>query len=36
MFFYCSSLPTLDLSGFNTENVTDMGAMFKYCLEMER
>lgn len=36
MFFYCSSLPTLDLSGFNTENVTDMGAMFKYCLEMEK
>ncbi len=36
MFFYCSSLPSIDLSGFNTENVTDMGAMFKYCLEMEK
>lgn len=31
MFFGCSSLTSLDLSGFNTENVTDMSNMFCAC-----
>ena len=31
MFYYCSSLTSLDLSSFNTENVTNMGSMFCYC-----
>ena len=31
MFFYCSSLTTLDVSGWDTGNVTDMGAMFYGC-----
>ena len=31
MFYGCSSLTSLDLSGFNTENVTDMGLMFVGC-----
>ena len=31
MFYYCSSLTTLDLSSFNTSNVTNMSSMFNYC-----
>ena len=31
MFSYCSSLTSLDLSGFNTDNVTNMAAMFSNC-----
>ena len=31
MFYDCSSLTSLDLSGFNTANVTDMNSMFYYC-----
>jgi len=31
MFSGCSSLTSLDLSSFNTENVTNMGAMFYNC-----
>jgi len=31
MFTGCSSLTSLDLSGFNTENVEEMGAMFYGC-----
>ena len=31
MFEYCSSLTSLDLSGFNTTNVTDMSCMFGNC-----
>ena len=31
MFSGCSSLTSLDLSGFKTDNVTDMGAMFYGC-----
>ena len=31
MFSYCSGLPSLDLSHFNTQNVTDMGGMFYKC-----
>ena len=30
MFFGCSSLQTLDVSGFDTSNVTDMSWMFIY------
>jgi surface protein len=31
MFWYCSSLTSLDLSGFNTQNVTSMREMFAGC-----
>ena len=31
MFDGCSSLTSLDLSGFKTDNVTSMGSMFKGC-----
>ena len=31
MFYYCSSLTSLDLSNFNTNNVTDMRSMFYNC-----
>ena len=31
MFFGCSSLTSLDLTNFNTANVTDMDAMFDLC-----
>ena len=31
MFSYCSSLTSLDLSNFNTNNVTNMGSMFYNC-----
>ena len=31
MFYRCSSLTNIDLSNFNTNNVTDMGCMFYKC-----
>ena len=31
MFYNCKSLTNLDLSNFNTQNVTDMSGMFYYC-----
>ena len=31
MFVYCESLTNLDLSNFNTENVTNMKSMFILC-----
>ena len=31
MFCNCSKLETLDVSSFNTENVTTMGGMFSHC-----
>ena len=31
MFSRCSSLTNIDLSNFNTNNVTDMSCMFQYC-----
>ena len=31
MFKYCSSLTNIDLSSFNTQNVTDMNGMFSNC-----
>ena len=34
MFLRCSSLTSLDLSGFNTVNVTDMTGMFALCFSM--
>ena len=35
MFFDCSSLTYLNLSNFNTENVTDMSWMFFKCISLE-
>ena len=34
MFYNCSSLTSLDLSGFKTDNVTDMGYMFSGCYDL--
>jgi surface protein len=34
MFSGCSSLTTVDLSGFNTSSVTNMGNMFKDCTSL--
>ena len=31
MFYNCSSLTSLNLSNFNTNNVTNMKDMFSYC-----
>lgn len=31
MFYFCSNLQMLDLSAFNTSNVTTMEHMFSYC-----
>ena len=31
MFYYCSSLTSLNLSNFNTNNVNDMNHMFSGC-----
>ena len=31
MFYYCSALTTLDISNWDTSNVTDMYAMFAGC-----
>jgi surface protein len=31
MFYNCSSLTSLDVSSFDTHNVTDMGTMFGKC-----
>ena len=31
MFYYCSSLTSLNLSNFNTNNVTNMSYMFYNC-----
>jgi surface protein len=36
MFSSCESLKTIDLSGFNTENVENMKGMFYYCLNLEK
>ena len=33
MFYECSSLKELNLSNFNTNNVTDMSGMFRGCLD---
>ena len=34
MFFYCTGLTTLDVSNFNTINVTDMNMMFGNCKKL--
>ena len=34
MFYGCSSLMSLDLSGFKTDNVTDMSSMFYRCYSL--
>ena len=35
MFYECSSLESIDLSSFNTNNVTDMYSMFFGCTSLE-
>lgn len=35
MFYGCNMLTTLDLTGFNTANVSSMQAMFKNCIKLE-
>ena len=35
MFSYCSKLTTLDLSNFNTSNVTSMSSMFQHCSSLK-
>ena len=35
MFCGCSSLATLDLSNFDTRNVTDMTSIFQYGLNLK-
>ena len=34
MFYYCSSLTSLNLSNFNTNNVTNMSRMFSSCSKL--
>ena len=34
MFYSCENLTTLDVSGFNTSNVTDMHYMFCFCKKL--
>ena len=36
MFFYCSSLTNLDLSNFNTQNVTNISEMFYFCNSLKK
>ena len=36
MFCDCNSLTDLDLSNFNTQNVTDMNEMFSYCNSLKK
>ena len=35
VFYQCNSLETLDLSSFDTTNVTSMGEMFSYCYSLK-
>ena len=35
MFYYCMSLKSIDLSSFNTNNVTDMRDMFSFCYSLK-
>ena len=35
MFYGCSSLNELNLSNFNTDNVTDMESMFSLCSSLK-
>ena len=34
MFYNCTVLASLDLSNFNTSNVTDMSSMFAFCYNL--
>lgn len=34
MFRFCENLTSIDLSGWNTSNVTDMSAMFNLCTSL--
>ena len=36
MFYECSSLTNIDLSNFNTNNVTDMEGMFFGCKKLNK
>ena len=36
MFSGCSSLTNINLSNFNTQNVTDMGWMFNGCSSLKK
>ena len=36
MFYKCSSLTNIDLSNFNTQNVTNMEDMFYGCSSLKR
>ena len=36
MFSGCNSLTNLDLSNFNTQNVTNMSAMFSGCKSLKK
>lgn len=35
LFYGCTSLTSLDLSGFDTSNVATMGNMFKWCVSLK-
>ena len=34
MFAYCQKLTSINVSNFNTSNVTDMNGMFAYCQKL--
>ena len=36
MFYKCSSLTNINLSNFNTQNVTDMSGMFDGCSSLKK
>ena len=36
MFYGCSSLTNINLSNFNTNNVTHMEGMFSYCSSLNK
>ena len=36
MFTECSSLESIDLSSFNTNNVTNMSDMFSFCSSLKK
>ena len=36
MFYDCNSLTNLNLSNFNTQNVTNMNYMFSFCNSLKK
>ena len=36
MFIFCKSLTNLNLSNFNTQNVTNMSEMFYFCNSLKK